>query len=331
MKRLAVAVVSVLVAVVLCVFGRVDAGDDPLTPEMKKQIDASLVVFVGEIEKLGPAPSTSGGLGETRQWVAYKVGRVLKGTCFEPRLTVEHVVQNHADPKGAGLDPALFSPGKRVVVGVQLCTREPPSYTLQCTSKHFGPVAWTQTVEDAVGAHVLESLGFPAAVISKAMAAQHRQTCVNNLNALGQCWLMMAQENRARAQKCSGPALWLALRKNQDMIERGRERVLLCPDDPSARPATSDEERKAWDDVDLTQPLLGLCSYCGRDFVRFPIKEESVDKEPIGACLHHEDGAVIVFADSEAKFMTLEELGLATDADLKVGPDSKSPLLRKLR
>jgi len=157
-----------------------------------------------------------------------------------------------------------------------------------------------------------------------------RLTCEDNLSRLGTLYLDRAQENRAKTQTHSGSALWLSMRKGGEEVRRGEERVLLCPCDASVRPPRSKLDLTAWDDVDLARPKPGLCSYAGRDFVQFPIAPTSGD-EPIGACLRHAGGAVVVFDFGLVTFLSLEELGLSSDSEKTVGRDSKSPLLRKLR
>jgi hypothetical protein len=260
--------------------------------------------------------------------ISYKVERYLKGTCFEPDLDVRHFAPS--------ADSALLTTGSRVVVGAQLWFLETSEYALRCKAEQLGASAWTQALEDSIVRHVATAPRGPtlpgaASTRPDVKAVKLRRTCMEHLSQLGQIYLLLAQDNHAKAQKWSGPALWLSMRRNAAEIKRGEERVLLCPLDQAARPSSSDAERKAWDDVDLAHPASGLCSYAGRDFVNFPLNLKSSDKEPIGACLHHPGGVSFVFDGGDAQFLSLAELGLASDAEKIVGPDSKSPLLRKLR
>src|SRR6185503_6806499 len=94
---------------------------------------------------------------------------------------------------------------------------------------------------------------------------------------------------------------------------------------------TTDAERKLWDDVDLAHAPRALCSYAVRDFKRFPVDPVSTDPEVIAACIHHRRGAVVLYAGGDAQFVALAELGLSSDDDKTVGPDSKSPVLRVVR
>jgi hypothetical protein len=321
MKRVLVSVALLAFAAWMCVVGRPSAAsDDPLTPAMKKQIDASLVVFVGEVvESRGQS---------SEPLISYKVERYLKGTCFEPDLDVRHF----APPA----DSALLTTGSRVVVGAQLWLLETATYALRCKTEQLGASAWTQALEDSIVRHVATAPRGPtlpgaASARPDVKAMKQRLACMEHLSQLGQTYLMQAQESRAKAQKYSGPAMWLAMRKNAIDVRRGDEAVLLCPADPAAHAPQTDAERKAWDEVDLRSPAPGLCSYVGRDFAAFPIDPAGAAKEPIGACLHHTGGAVVVFESGDAQFVSIADLGLASDAEKTVGPDSKSPLLRKLR
>jgi hypothetical protein len=170
-----------------------------------------------------------------------------------------------------------------------------------------------------------------AIVVPKMKVQQQRVACLNNLSQLGQLQLMLAAEHPDRPPSHSGPALFLSYRKGGVEIRRGDERSLLCPADEKARLPETEDDRQAWDDVDLAHAPRSLCSYAVRDFERFPIDPKKGAREPIAACLNHEGIVVFVFSAGDAQFVKLHELGLATDDDKIVGPDSKSPLLRVLR
>ena len=105
---------------------------------------------------------------------------------------------------------------------------------------------------------------------------------------------------------------------------------MVCPADDEAFVPTVRADRYVWDDIDREHPPKGLCSYAGRDFPANPIGAGDT-KAIIGACLHHAGGALVARADGTVEFVTLKDLGIASDAEKTVGPDSKSPLLRVLR
>lgn len=170
-----------------------------------------------------------------------------------------------------------------------------------------------------------------AAIQSPGPERNQRASCMNNLSQLGQIFLMWRQAHPDATVPFNGTALWLSYRKDRSEIRRGDERVLICPKDDDASVPETDAERQAWDDVDLAHPSGALCSYASRDFERFPLGPHPADKEPIGACLHHKGIAIVVFRYGDAQKMTLEELGLASDDEKIVGPESKSPVLRVLK
>lgn len=158
-----------------------------------------------------------------------------------------------------------------------------------------------------------------------------RARCLNNLFQLGQIFAMESQERPRESWNHSGPSLLLSWRKDRSPLLRD-EKVFVCPKDDLAQVPETDDERRAWDDVDLAHPLRSLCSYAGRDFAAFPLPATgSLRSEPIAACLRHRGIVILAFAEGDAQFVKLDELGLASDDEKIVGPASKSPLLRVLR
>src|SRR6185436_2486321 len=99
---------------------------------------------------------------------------------------------------------------------------------------------------------------------------------------------------------------------------------------PVMSPPETEGERRVWDTVDLDHAPRELCSYAGRDFERFPLDPKS-DSEVIGACLNHRGGAVVVYSSGTALFLKLAALGVASDDEKTVGPESLSPVLRVVR
>lgn len=158
--------------------------------------------------------------------------------------------------------------------------------------------------------------------------SRNQLTCMNNQSQLAQIYLVATQQSPA-ANPRSGAALWLGYYKTD--VRRGDETVFVCPDDPLAKPPESDADRARYEHVELANVPRSLCSYAGRDFERFPLDPTKAGHEPIGACVHHKGCAIVVFADGSVQKTTLAELGLDSDDDKIVGPDSKSPVLRVLR
>jgi hypothetical protein len=157
---------------------------------------------------------------------------------------------------------------------------------------------------------------------------RHQLQCMDNQGQLAQTYLD-ASQHRPGWKPRSGPPLWLE--GYGTSIKRGEEKAFVCPADPLAELPETDADRARYELVDLAHVPRSLCSYAGRDFERFPIDAAKAAKEPLGACVHHAHYAIVVFADGAARKMTLDELGLASDDDKVVGPDSKSPVLRVLR
>jgi prepilin-type N-terminal cleavage/methylation domain-containing protein len=176
-----------------------------------------------------------------------------------------------------------------------------------------------------------------AIVVPKMQEQQRRTGCLNNLSQLGQVYLMQAQENKGRAQKYSGVALWLSYRKNTSEIKRGDEKALICPGDNVQLPETEDDKKK-WDNVDLDNPTDDLCSYAARDFKNFPTNVESPDKEIIGSdrqgangrTMHHKDVIVCVYEGGDAQFMKREELGINSETPIVIGPEAENKMLKKV-
>jgi len=168
-----------------------------------------------------------------------------------------------------------------------------------------------------------------ATVVPKMQESQRKLECMNNLSQLGQIYLVDVVTNKTKARVHSGPALWLGYYKTE--VKSGDERTFICPGDPSANLPTTAAERAPYEHVDLDHVPRALCSYAGRDFERCPLDTSPQARNVLGACLHHKGGAVVVYDAGDTNFVTLAELGLASDDDKTVGPDSKSPVLRVLR
>lgn len=167
--------------------------------------------------------------------------------------------------------------------------------------------------------------------IDQVKRKQARLVCTNNLSQLA----ALVAANGPGAPPRTGPAVFLEWRK-RGVIERGEERVLLCPLDPDAIVRDTPEWRARWDDVDLDDPGRGLCSYAVRDFAKFPVSAATRAPVPIAACLHHTEtaiergGAVVAFSDGAVAWLGYEELGISEGSELIAGPKSKAKLLREL-
>ena len=165
-----------------------------------------------------------------------------------------------------------------------------------------------------------------------ANGSQRLTACKGNLARLGADLADDAKRQAPSARRWSGPALWISLRRLGGPVRRGDERLYLCPGDTEAGdPPETDEERDAWDRVDLDRVPRELCSYAGRDFEHFPLESRPLVRNVLGACVQHRDGAVVVYDDGDVDLLGPQELGLGPDDEMTVGPESKSPVLRVLR
>jgi prepilin-type N-terminal cleavage/methylation domain-containing protein len=177
-----------------------------------------------------------------------------------------------------------------------------------------------------------------AIVVPKMQDQQKRLGCMQNLSQLGQIFISNKMENPVKAQRYSGVALWLNMRKGAKDIVRGNEKVLICPGDQGIAVPETDDDKKKWDNVDLDNPPSDLCSYAARDFKNFPINVESPEKEIIGSdrqgadqrTMQHKGGIVCCYTEGDAQFVTRDELGVNTENPIVVGPDADNKNLKKV-
>ena len=166
--------------------------------------------------------------------------------------------------------------------------------------------------------------------------SRRRLTCSRNLADLGKFYVIWRMENPGKP-KYSGTALFLYFRKKRE-IKRGSEETLLCPGDLHVVFPKTDEDRKRWDEVDLSNIPDDMCSYAVRDFERYPIDLNATTVQIIacdrmgtnGRTSHHRGGLNVLFDNASAKFLNREALGLAPDEPIMVGPDSPHPMLKKV-
>ena len=170
-----------------------------------------------------------------------------------------------------------------------------------------------------------------AIMVPRMQETARKTTCMSNLSELSHVYISQTFQDRKVAQRWSGSSLWLAMRRDLKEVLPGQEAALLCPGDHDVVIPAAGSDVSAWDEVDLEHPPRALCSYAGRDFAAFPIDPDDEQSHPIGACVHHRGGAVVAFDDKDAVFMTREELGLEREDEIRVGPESKSEILRVLR
>lgn len=177
-----------------------------------------------------------------------------------------------------------------------------------------------------------------AIMVPKMRETANQTTCSSNLSELGHVYISKALESQAAAQKYSGVALWLSYRKTGSEVRRGQEKALQCPGDGQFLLPANEEDQKRWDNVDLDNPEDNLCSYAARDFKAYPINVESPEKEIIGCdrqgsngrTPHHRGVIICTFNEGDAQKYTREQLSIATDADIVVGPEASAKMLQKV-
>ncbi|MCE9638064.1 MAG: hypothetical protein K8T90_20375 [Planctomycetes bacterium] len=171
-------------------------------------------------------------------------------------------------------------------------------------------------------------------VMPQIEAERQRIVCADHLERLAR--IFVDSQSQGANPPRSGPAMFLAWRKDRTRIDEGVEWMLLCPNDPGAADAEKRETRALYDSVDLDHPAPGLCSYAVRDFAKFPLAASKDAAEPIAVCLHHAETllvrgvAVVAYSDGRAAFVGYEELGISEGSELIVGPRSKSAVLRMM-
>ncbi len=205
-----------------------------------------------------------------------------------------------------------------------------PPDAVPVQKKGLSTLAIILIVVGAIGLVVIAGvIGTVAVVVPQMHERQQRLTCQQNLNMLGSLFAMRSME-RPGKPKYDGAALFLSWRKTRDLIQGGKEDVLLCPGDTSVRPLLTDADRQRYDTIDLANPPRDACSYAVRDFGRFPLPKVQEQPEILAACTHHAKGVNVVFIDGQVKFYEWRELGLTGPEEADVGPDAKSPILRQV-
>ena len=107
--------------------------------------------------------------------------------------------------------------------------------------------------------------------------------------------------------------------------------LLVCSDDPSARPAEVVQLGTGEMTEQSAPALQMICSYMVRDFRKYPIGED-FGREIIAADRDefHRGGINILYSDGSVHFQDREALGLPEGAPIVVGPDSEHEELKKL-
>ena len=155
----------------------------------------------------------------------------------------------------------------------------------------------------------------------------HKVACANNLKHLGA--MIVQRQVSGKLKYLRGPAFLLEAYRF-GFVERGKERVFLCPDDPQSKRLAEPEFREAYAHIDPKNPDPGLLSYAVRDFERFPLPSSSRGPhEPLALCPWHEGSVNVLYDDSAVEILTAAELGLAPGEPIVLGPSAKSDFLKQ--
>ncbi len=176
-------------------------------------------------------------------------------------------------------------------------------------------------------------------LVPKIQEQQEKASCAGHLSQFGALYQTETLERGGGRPRHNGVAYFLHFRHGaKRAIAKGQEEIFTCPGDSTVVIPKTDEERSAYDDVDLKDPSEDLCSYVVRDFKGSPIGAEDGELQAIAAdrqttdhrTAHHKGGLNVLFQDTSVKFLDREALGLSGDDDIVVGPDAANDMLRTL-
>lgn len=173
-------------------------------------------------------------------------------------------------------------------------------------------------------------------LVPRIQEKQRQTTCANHLRQLGGIYTSESMEKPGLPPHV-GASLWLYYRQKH-FIQKTREEVLTCPGDNTVRVPANEQDSAIYDDLNLNDPPVEVCSYMGRDFVNFPLSNEAEAAQIIGCdrngtdhqTVHHRDGLNILYDDGAVQFKDREFLGLTQDDPIVVGPNSDVEILRQV-
>jgi prepilin-type N-terminal cleavage/methylation domain-containing protein len=186
--------------------------------------------------------------------------------------------------------------------------------------------------------------GLVTAVSVVVPLAQERAARGEAMRHLSQLGVLYQQEkmDKGGRPRFDGAALWLSYRVlPAGGIKEKQEDLLFDPRDPTALRPRSDEERKAYNDIDLKDPeqWKDKTSFAARDFSTYPLGAGAGRDLQIIGCLrqgsdgrtpHYEEGLIVLYEDGSVKFEDLESLGMSRGQEIVVGPDSSHEALSKV-
>jgi prepilin-type N-terminal cleavage/methylation domain-containing protein len=173
-------------------------------------------------------------------------------------------------------------------------------------------------------------------LVPRIQEKQRQTTCANRLRQLGGVYTSESMEKPGLPPQV-GASLWLYYRQKH-FIQKTREEVLTCPGDNTVRVPANEADAARYDEINLADPPLDVCSYMGRDFLNYPLSNEAEAAQIIGCdrngtdnkTPHHRDGLNILYDDGAVQFKDREFLGLTGEDPIVVGPDSDVEILRQV-
>lgn len=168
-------------------------------------------------------------------------------------------------------------------------------------------------------------------------ARRPRPVCESNLERVGELFREWRRDHPGERPR-SGAALLLSFRVERRIPCGEEKNYLLCPGDQGAIFPSGENDSRYYDSIDLDHPPEDRCSYAVRDFEHFPLDPQATEPQILacdrqgadGRTPHHDGGLMVLFDDGSVEFMTNDDLGLAPEAPIVVGPDSSQPMLRQV-
>jgi prepilin-type N-terminal cleavage/methylation domain-containing protein len=174
-----------------------------------------------------------------------------------------------------------------------------------------------------------------AAIIPRAMAANRKAQCANNLHQIGG---VLMERAVSKGLGTRGGSAMVLQAYTLGLIRKGDEKVFLCPGDILIRGQNLDdpEFKKRYEAIDLNKIDPLTCSYAGRNRKIDPIKPDSREKQgwacdcqgDDGRTGHHQAGVNMLYDDASVVFLDHEALGIGLDDPVVIGGETTIPQLK---
>lgn len=107
------------------------------------------VIVVATVTQVGKVPGRGSGYVKVNQHVSYRVDKLLKGYYQHAAIDVEHVLvanSRHMKLSQQGLDPAIFSPGNKLI----LLLKNVNTLFYEDVNEHLGSIDYSVNNEQAL-------------------------------------------------------------------------------------------------------------------------------------------------------------------------------------